>query len=483
VAICIYLFVAYKSSGYNNADEHYQIIEFARYKLGNAEPADLAWEYKEKIRAGIQPALCYALFKVTGMFGINDPYVLAFILRAFTGLVALVVISRFIISCRHLVLLENKIIFLLLSFFLWFLPYINVRFSSEAWSGIIFLASLSLVMDIEKYKKGSYYTILLGMGLGAAILFRYQTGVLAVGLLGWLLVIAKIGMKRLAVVCLSIVAVLGIGILIDKWLYGEYCLTIYNYFYVNIVKDVASQYGVSPWYEILFYLIKSPGAFGIFIFASYTIIIVVKPKHLLVWVTLPFLIIHAIIAHKELRFLYPIANLAPIVLVLGFQQMQKWSGLTRYRFWIWALGAVLTVSNIAGLMAIGLRGAGLTRISVTGYIRKNYVHDRVNIIHVGGCNPFDDGAFPKNTFYNSEGILLTQILTIWQADLSKQVKPGYTNLLIISNNEITGPRTTQLMKRMHLEKVFQSVPGFIQEINKLYDPEINNVSLMVYEFK
>lgn len=42
----VYLIVAYNNTGFNNPDEHFQIIEFANYKLGLAMESDLAWEYK-----------------------------------------------------------------------------------------------------------------------------------------------------------------------------------------------------------------------------------------------------------------------------------------------------------------------------------------------------------------------------------------------------------------------------------------------------
>jgi len=57
----IYCFTAYNSSGFHQPDEHFQIIEFANYKLGNTKPQDLSWEFKAEIRPTIQPALTYLI--------------------------------------------------------------------------------------------------------------------------------------------------------------------------------------------------------------------------------------------------------------------------------------------------------------------------------------------------------------------------------------------------------------------------------------
>ena len=38
------------SVGFFHPDEHYQILEFANYKMGNINPTQLPWEFHEKIR-------------------------------------------------------------------------------------------------------------------------------------------------------------------------------------------------------------------------------------------------------------------------------------------------------------------------------------------------------------------------------------------------------------------------------------------------
>ena len=57
-------------------------------------------------------------------------------------------------------------------------------------------------------------------------------------------------------------------------------------------------------------------------------------RHPLSIATLIFFVIHSLVSHKELRFLFPLATLAPLVLILAFescyQQWKKTKGLPKF---------------------------------------------------------------------------------------------------------------------------------------------------------
>ena len=59
LAASAFLFVVYAifSTGYLRPDEYFQTVEFASSKLGITDTADLAWEYAQKMRSWLQPAL------------------------------------------------------------------------------------------------------------------------------------------------------------------------------------------------------------------------------------------------------------------------------------------------------------------------------------------------------------------------------------------------------------------------------------------
>ena len=145
-----YSLTAFYSVGYIHADEHYQIIEFAGIKEGTHESTDLAWEFHSKVRPSFQPLLCFIIFKVCWFFKVTDPYTKTFVLRLFTGILAVLSIYYFTHSNKHLIKSENWKAFLIISFFTWFIPFINVRFSSETWSGLMLLLTFAIINNKNK---------------------------------------------------------------------------------------------------------------------------------------------------------------------------------------------------------------------------------------------------------------------------------------------------------------------------------------------
>jgi phosphatidylinositol glycan class B len=118
-------------------------------------------------------------------------------------------------------------------------------------------------------------------------------------------------MKKLFSLSVGFLVVSGLMVLVDCWGYGQFVFTPYEYLKVNIFEDKVSSFGKSPWW---FYLNKTvikllpfwglAAVFGIFLlirdFFKNELY-----KKLLIFIFL-FLVIHHLIGHKELRFLYPI---------------------------------------------------------------------------------------------------------------------------------------------------------------------------------
>ncbi|GAA4321156.1 hypothetical protein GCM10023149_20860 [Mucilaginibacter gynuensis] len=101
---------------------------------------------------------------------------------------------------------------------------------------------------------------------------------------------------------------------------------------------------------------------------------------------------------------------------------------------------------------------------------------------IDGLNPYWDYVNPRSYFYNSNEVELTFITTIWQNELVNKRKKGLVNLLIISDNEIAGQRSAQLLEENNFVKVFQSIPDVVKAINNFYDPSLNDYNLIVYEY-
>ncbi|SHF48450.1 glycosyltransferase family protein [Pedobacter caeni] len=478
IVVIVYMIVAWNSTGYHHWDEHFQIIEFAGFKAGKVQVSELAWEYNAQIRSALQPSLCFLLFKGMYAIGIESPYLIAFLLRLISAGCAIWVINRFVETQRPFLSKNLFPYFIFLSYFLWFLPYINVRFSSESWSGLCFLMSLTQVFKVSDQRTLNWL-LFLGAALGLSILFRFQSALLVFGVLIWLIVVARLNYREMLVLfgCILVVLLLGIGV--DSWFYGSPSFTLYNYFEANILQDIASSFGTAPWYQYFIYIFKAPGIFGLFIILSLLIIVLKNPRHICLWALFPFLLVHAVIPHKELRFLFPLANLVPLFVVLGYQYVS--TSLPKSNALALAVGLfVIFCYNLCGLVAISCRGAGLAKVELTAYIYRHYGKQEVQLIYPEGANPYQD-ITPQNTFYRHGSVSLLALRNLDDLKGLERKKQQGKVLLVIPAENINKPALGRLLEREHMHFRYQTFRPFVQQILRFYDQTLNEANLILYE--
>jgi len=308
--ILVFTLTAYNSHGYFHADEHWQILEFASFKMGNIPGDQLAWEYRAQIRQAIQPAIVCQLRHILPSH--TSPFAIILILRllsAFGAITALFLCSKAMkISTRA----ELSTCLLVICCF-WFIPLLCVRFSSENWSGICFSIAVFLMLLKDNSLRYWHYA-LIGLLLGFSFLFRIQSIFVIAGVFAWLIIVKKEKIANLSIIAALACVVVLFGVMIDKWFYGNWTFTPWNYFDVNILQDKAADFGTKPW-SFYFIKIMEKSLFldGIIILASLVAFVIIKPRHLLVWVIIPFLVGHVLIAHKELRFMFPLVYFVPFV--------------------------------------------------------------------------------------------------------------------------------------------------------------------------
>jgi len=286
---------AWFSSGYFHADEHFQILEFCNYKLGQLPREFAPWELVAKVRSTLLPWMVYWLTEALARIYVYSPFVVVFLLRLFTG------IAAWFISCRMCLLLipqlktsKGEKLLVLMSMFLWFIPFLNVRFSAENTSGITFLYGSYFILQAQyKNNKSLIPYVIAGLLFGLSCFLRVQMLFAVAGLLAWLLLVKKTGWKYFFVLFLSAMIPVGINYILDSLFYGTPVFTPFNYFYTNIVQHKAEFYGVSPWwYFIPTYLEKAGPPLSVFLLIMFICAIYKYPRHPLVWIALPFILIH-----------------------------------------------------------------------------------------------------------------------------------------------------------------------------------------------
>ena len=312
----LFLVAAWRSAGVHHPDEYFQTVEFASEKLGKTPAELLPWEHARRLRPYVQPALYAGAARILASLGITAPaeamlaFRLASALANFAALLLLwAALARRVPDPRGRTWLLAAC---LLSFHL---PYLSVRTSSESVSGALLAAGIAawLLLESRPVRAG----LVAGVVLGLAFDVRYQVGLCAAGFGAWLLFVRRAVRPFLALAG-GIAAAVGLGLAVDRWGYGQWTFTPWNYLRANVIEGVSKQFGTSPFYQYLVDLAVTwpplPALAGLAVIAYW----VRAGRDPLTWTTAPLFVGHSLLAHKELRFLFPLAPLAAAMAALLF---------------------------------------------------------------------------------------------------------------------------------------------------------------------
>jgi len=125
----------------------------------------------------------------------------------------------------------------------------------------------------------------------------------------------------------GIIAAILIGAILDRWFYGEWVFTAWNYFQQNILADKLSGFGIQPWwfyFEDIF--IRAVPPFSIVFILAFIFVFIFLRKDVLTWTILPFVLFHFLMGHKETRFFWPIIGFIPILVIKSSELIQdQWN--------------------------------------------------------------------------------------------------------------------------------------------------------------
>ena len=320
-----HLVAAWMSVGYNHPDEEFQIIEFASYKLGFSPLRLLAWEYHERLRPAMQPALIVGLMKLMGAHA--SPVICTYILRFFSTLLGWASLWFIVlISIKYVKGLAAKRLLLFASALFWYLPYIHAHFHSESISGSLFFLGagclwLASERDEKYFIQPNMLALLGGFLLGLSFVCRFQTGFMIFGTAIWCIFVARFSIWKIFLIIFPALVAFGIGLIIDHWFYGEWVCTAWNYYKENLLQGKAASFGTLPWWTYFEWMGRDlilP--FSIPVMAAVLYSFFIYPKNIIVLSFIPFVLVHIIIGHKEPRFLFPLADGVPVLLALAYSQ-------------------------------------------------------------------------------------------------------------------------------------------------------------------
>lgn len=328
--LAAHLLAAIFTVGAHQADEIFQVFEFAGYKLGLNTAAALPWEFHEQMRSGIQPFIVFVITKAFNSVAIQNPFTIALIIRILQSLFSFIVVVKLLkFLDKEIDLPTSKLWLWAFGLLFWCLPYFHARFSSENFSVTLFIVGLLIVLKDKPLDESHFSFLKAGLFFGLAFVCRFQMSFMVAGLLCWLFFIKKTNPVLFITCVLGIILALALGLLADHWLYDNWTLSWWNYLDLNLFQDKASAFGREPIYfyiEQAFLQLIPP--FSLIIIFSVCAFWIKFKSHWLTCITVPFVLLHFFVSHKELRFLFPLLNFVPFIIIYYFQSINlsknKW---------------------------------------------------------------------------------------------------------------------------------------------------------------
>jgi hypothetical protein len=181
--LILLLLTAVQSQGYWHPDEHFQILEFANFKLGLTPESELPWEYAAKLRPWTLPAATLVILKALRALHVDSPHSQMLVLRLLTALCSAAACLYFLralarsgyVSPRQEVLAQR------LFALLWFVPFLWVRHTSESWSSLFFYAGAALQLEGQRQSRALPFVPLATVLFALSFHCRFQAGFLILG--------------------------------------------------------------------------------------------------------------------------------------------------------------------------------------------------------------------------------------------------------------------------------------------------------------
>ena len=312
LGLLLFVAEAWRSAGYYNPDEYFQTVEFASYKLGVTPAAELPWEFQARIRPFLQPAVYAGLSRGLSALGWKEPGALLLGVRLAGAALAFSALCL-LAAALGARLADDRARRSLLAacLFTWYVPFLSARMSAENWSGSLLAIGFASFFLLER--RPALAAAAAGLAMGLSFDVRYQTALAVLGFFAWAALVRRARPGTLALFALAFLTAAALGVVADRWGYGEWTATPWNYLRVNLFEGRSLQWGRQPAAFYLTSLLEVHPPLSALLLGAVLLFVAAAPKDPITWTLVPFVLGHAVQAHKELRFLFPLAPLAAAV--------------------------------------------------------------------------------------------------------------------------------------------------------------------------
>lgn len=389
--------------GFYHPDQHFSVIEFSSYQLGEENGADAVWEFENFVRQTIQVYLFSAYHLALKFLGIGDGYLQLTILRIIQSVVVWAVFN--LLAIHYFKTERTKVLYsvLLILNFSWWYPYVRTLFCSEILSSVFFFGTIFLY-DLKKDKNpGFIFLALIGFLLCLSFFLRFQMGFAIAGFGIWMLVFEK-KYSRILPMAFGFLICFIINLSLDSKFYEEIVIIPYNYFHANIIGGRASSFGTSSFLRYIGLLILTITAppFSIILFYYAIKAIFKKYNHPVIISTILFIVAHCMVGHKEERFLFPVFNILPVIVGWGLPDLLKFYENCRkaIRYFLKVLLIITVGLNMFVLIVMSLTPYSQT-VYFT-YLLKGYFKNNSASLYCLDRTPFETISKVPLVYYRRE---------------------------------------------------------------------------------
>lgn len=469
--IALMILNSYNATSYYTPDEYYQIIEFASYKLNISSEVSLPWEYKEKIRQGIQPFLAYSFFSILKWVNIHDTSIQLFILRIFNSLFTVCCLAFFAFTSKNSIATRYQRAYFILLFSFWVVPTYFFRFSQEIVAQNIYLIIVGILFYKNLTNKNFF---LVGILVGLAFLIRFQSIISFLGIILWFLIdkpsFNKLNFYKLTCFTLGFIGIFILGIFMDYWLYNQFVFVFYRYLYYNIILGIANGFGTQSVFFYFLQIIKlGTPLFGIVLFLSCIVTFIKKQFNLPFIIFSTNVVLLSMISHKEERFLFVVYLFIPFILIYIYQfNPFKNQKIEKFGFKLFFLVNIFII-----FLSTMFHSQLLTdnEKSLQKYLIENYKNKSFELYYTGSCHPFMDKVkidMYKDTQFLYHNFLMPKTYSDYDFKTTNKYDTTRINLLYVRKSiylDLLSQKTFNLKKS---KIVKQSIPLFLDQFLDKY---------------
>lgn len=399
-AVFIYTVTAIFSVGYELIGEHYQIIEFARYKMGLHPEVAGDPLFTSQTQSGLQPMLAWLFLNVCQWIGCTNPFNQLAVLRLLMGLACLLAM---LLSIKVLLpSIKEKslhVYFIVLTPLIWFMPYISIRFSQETFSGCLFLAAFSLVMLRREVENRTWLhkipLLIPGILMGLAVDSYIFTLVMLIAFLAWLMIFGEEEWKETGLIFVGVLVGQALGAAASYWLYGSFCYPPWNRA-VEYYTQAHAGGVLEPLYNVFLEILMEGGHIvGIITVISIISFWIRHPKNPVTFLTLPYILTCAFLPEQEISTYFPLAFFVPYMIMYTGQDyliiVEKYIG-PRFCSITFDLQAILFIlCNSIFIFLFAFKPADPDTAAIK-YIHSQYRPDNVIVLYANNSNPFQSSG-------------------------------------------------------------------------------------------